>query len=152
MLNRKTVITAAQCLYNHRTLVNATDLTVKLWSSRRGFKVYNYLIHDSFTFSLNNDIALVYVASSELPEFLIPICIENSDILNTKSLANDIGTAISTFRGETSFNGLHEIPMPMVNLSECVSSDRNFYSKYINKNNFCAGFKNGKQLFSKKYQ
>lgn len=66
----------------------------------------------------------------------------------TTELTERLGTVIGWGVTETDKLSyiLRQAEMPVVKLSTCLTSNREFYGHFLSDNNFCAGFRNGMLL------
>jgi len=107
-------------------------------------QAYRLFPHSDYnSTSLNNDIAIIRLKTeATFNNYVQPICLWHSSRLD---LPEKFGTVIGW--GKTEANHLsyilQEVSMPAVQRSACLSSNSEFFSKYLTDNNFCAGFQNG---------
>jgi secreted trypsin-like serine protease len=103
--------------------------------------IFRSIIHRDFDHeTFENDIALLMLDTQiRFSSSVLPICLPNVGV----SLQ---GFAIAVGFGGTDTNRegsaiLQEVEIPIVDNIECLANDSEFYEKFLNHGNFCAGKK-----------
>uniref|UniRef100_T1J0B1 limulus clotting factor C n=1 Tax=Strigamia maritima TaxID=126957 RepID=T1J0B1_STRMM len=159
VINSEWVVTAAHCLklFNEilmtRHSLKIEDLNIKLGKhdSRRKeanekivkVKQVHYHPHYNSFASYDNDIALLHLEGQiEFNNYISPICIGQSDLLETNVYSKQV-LGVVTGWGRLESGGeksrfLKEVSLPIVDQNTCNTS---LQGKYVfTKNMFCAGF------------
>lgn len=98
-----------------------------------------------------NDIAIVRLATKAVfNNFVQPICLWDPNKEDISSVVGKYGTVVGfgiTEQNQISYS-LRQATIPVVDLTTCLESDRNFFGNFLSESTFCAGFRNGKCLVS----
>lgn len=106
------------------------------------------IIHPNYDKQVfKNDIAILKLETPvHITDTVRPICLW-SDPVDIKQVMGQEGTVVGW--GWNEFGQLSDqlikTKMPIVERLTCILSYPEFFAKFTNENNFCAGFKNGEQ-------
>uniref|UniRef100_A0AAR5PS75 Peptidase S1 domain-containing protein n=1 Tax=Dendroctonus ponderosae TaxID=77166 RepID=A0AAR5PS75_DENPD len=103
-------------------------------------------VHPQYNASIYfNDIALLTLSAPiEVTDFVRPCCLWTEERTSLDALVGRKGTVVGwgiNEKGELSQN-LMRIELPVISNTDCLFSNRNFFSQFLSHNNFCAGFQN----------
>uniref|UniRef100_A0A182R090 Peptidase S1 domain-containing protein n=1 Tax=Anopheles farauti TaxID=69004 RepID=A0A182R090_9DIPT len=150
VIDDDTILTAAHCLYSvhgliakHRVLlhVGRNQLSVND-AQTRSYLPDDYFIHPGYKqHHLKNDIALIKLANRiELSDYIQPVCVwPASD--NQDEVVGKLGTVIGfglTERDAMS-DVLLEAETPVVDLWDCLESNRDAFGQQLSRTMLCAG-------------
>lgn len=156
LINSNTVLTAAHCLYDASHPIIAERVIVHLGKHNlelaglgtREFRAHRLIIHRQYSMgTLLNDIAMIRLGmEATFTEHIQPICLWDANRLALSEVIGKNGIAVGWgFNELDRLNKvLSQVFMPVVSVTECLTSDPAFYSHFITDNTFCAGFKNGR--------
>lgn len=109
--------------------------------------MHKIVAHSMFnTDDLSNDIAIVRLSTeANLNDYVQPICLWNINKVTISEVTNKFGTVIGWGVTETDELSavLRQAIMPVVPLTTCLNSNRDFFGAFLSDKNFCAGFRNG---------
>lgn len=156
IINPTTILTAGHCVFDSSgRQILAERVVVQLGryqlytpeASMQEFQVYQIKLHPHYDPStLENDIAVFKLANAiAFTNFIQPICMWDKKKANIRHVERKRGTVMGwgyTEADEVS-DVLKEATMPVIPLSECLSSNRDFFGAFLTNKNFCAGFRNG---------
>lgn len=154
LITANKVLTAAHCVCSSKGCVIPSQIVIKLGAISRSnetsslqiMRVKDVEMHKGFHYiSMENDLAKIILAGSvEFNEFVQPICLWNSRQTDIRDIGGLDGTVIGW--GKTEKSGLsdvlREVLMPVKTLSECLTSNPQFYGSKLSDNRFCAGYHN----------
>lgn len=107
-------------------------------------QAYQLILHPDYnTSNLTNDIAIIRLKTeANFNNYVQPICLPGPSNLE---ILEKYGTVLGW--GKTEGNHisyiLRDVSMPVVHHTTCLSSNSDFFSKYLTDTNFCAGFGDG---------
>lgn len=114
------------------------------------FQIQKVIVHPNYEKQVfKNDIALLKLETPcHITDTVRPICLwrEPADL---QSVIGQEGTVVCwgwNERGQLS-EELVKTKMPIVELLTCIRSYPEFFGKFVNEYNYCAGFKNGMYIF-----
>lgn len=156
ILNPTTILTAGHCVFDSSgRLILAERVVVQLGryqlytpeANMQEFQVYQIKLHPKYDQStLENDVAIFKLANSiSFSNFIQPICMWDRRRTNIRHVEGKRGTVMGwgyTEADEIS-DVLKEATMPVVPLSDCLQSNRDFFGAFLTNKNFCAGYRNG---------
>lgn len=156
LINENTIITAAHCIYDESGRVIIPERMIvhlgkyKLYSvdeNTKEFPVFEIIRHPEYNVStLANDIAILKLANSvQFTSYIQPVCLWDRTKTSVRHVENKLGTVMGwgfTELDEAS-DVLREAKMPVVQFSQCLQSNRDFFGFFLSDRNFCAGFRNG---------
>lgn len=156
LINSKTVITAAHCLYESGRQINAERVIIQLGKHNRElsspntqeFRAYRYIIHSGYNRrDFLNDVALIRLATEVIfTNYIQPACLWDNNRIGLHEVLHRNGIVIGWGLNEKKelSNILNQAMMPVVSFTECLESNRVFFGQFLSDNVFCAGFRNGK--------
>lgn len=107
-------------------------------------QVYQLISHPEYnTTNLKNDIAIIRLKTeATFNNYVQPICLWDSSNLD---ISGRSGIVIGWGKTEDDLPShvLRQVSLPVVHHLTCLSSNSDFFSKYLTDTNFCAGFENG---------
>ncbi|XP_059488124.1 transmembrane protease serine 11B-like protein [Neocloeon triangulifer] len=154
LISRKTLITAAHCLFHTSGLpreASALEVTLgmrqiskdeEFRQIRRASKV---IVHPGYNHrnDFGDDIALIILAENvQVTAKVRPICLWNSNY-DLNKIANGTGTVVGWGRtsDDTLPDTLQRADLKIVSYQECYQSSRLFMSENLHpRENFCAGY------------
>ncbi|CAH1184636.1 unnamed protein product [Phyllotreta striolata] len=155
LINDQYVLTAAHCTTAGVIAVNPNDLVVvlgkhALWVDEDGEQTFyptNVYVHENFTrTTYHHDISLIKLNQpTKYTEYVRPICLWSQSIEITP-IVQTPGTAVGWGKdhlGNKMTDLLMSAGMEVVDRLDCILSRPQYYSLLVNKDNFCAGFRNG---------
>lgn len=110
-------------------------------------QVHKIIVHSEFNpDNLSDDIAIIRLSTeANLNDYVQPICLWDVNKKGISEVTNKFGTVIGW--GATEANTLsvvlRQAIMPIVSLTTCLNSNREFFGTFLSDKNFCAGFRNG---------
>lgn len=74
-----------------------------------------------------------------------PICLWDSNKKDLSEVVGKFGTVVGFGITETNRISytLRQAVIPVVGLTTCLESDRDFFGSFLSESTFCAGFRNG---------
>lgn len=109
--------------------------------------MHKIIPHESYnTDDLSNDIAIIRLSTeAKLNNYVQPICLWDLNKVAISEVTNKFGTVIGWGLTETDELSaiLRQAIMPVVSLTTCLNSNREFFGTFLSDKNFCAGFRNG---------
>ena len=157
LVNDYQVVTAAHCVVDQNTgsalfpevvlvQLGAYDLTVTS-SNAVEQKAHKINVHENYEHSSHrNDIAIVTMkAKVTFSQYIQPSCIWDGDAEDLAKM-NAFGTAIGWGITETddTSSTLRAATMPIIGFNDCYASNREVFGTFLTNNNFCAGYRNGR--------
>ncbi|XP_077291089.1 venom protease-like [Arctopsyche grandis] len=155
LLTSSRVLTACHCVVENGASIVPERLFVFLGkynlaggdmgSQEKG--VFEIVIHPEFSHTtLKNDIAILKLSSrAKFTEYVQPICLWNRNEKKKDDIFNRSGTVVGW--GFTTADTLSEqilkATMPVIDDLDCLASNPDFYSNFLSKTTYCAGFANG---------
>ncbi|KAL1396993.1 hypothetical protein pipiens_010090 [Culex pipiens pipiens] len=153
LIHKRYVLTTAHCTCNDGTgnQLAKQNLRVQLGVQRldevteqdRQYAVeeVHTVGEDGSYAGLKNDIALLKLRTKvEITRYVLPVCLPGRDVMD-----GEMGTVVGfglTEDDEVS-TGLKAAPMPMVEMGQCLRSDRTGWGEMLDEGLFCAGHRNG---------
>ncbi len=111
------------------------------------FQVHKIITHPDYNpDSLRDDIAIIRLSTeANLSNYVQPICLWNLNKVAVSEVTNKLGTVVGWGVTETDELSviLRQAFMPIVSLTTCLESNREFFGVFLSDKNFCAGFRNG---------
>ncbi|XP_037037293.1 limulus clotting factor C-like [Bradysia coprophila] len=155
LLNSQSVLTAAHCVYENDRVIVPERVLIQLGRNNlkisgahsQDIEVYQIVPHPNFNeSSLANDIAIVRLATrATFSNYVQPICLWESNKEDLSEVVGKLGTVVGfgiTEHDQISYT-LRQAVIPVVHLTTCLESDRNFFGNFLSDLTFCAGFRNG---------
>lgn len=101
--------------------------------------VFRSIIHEDFSSDMfQNDIALLMLESQiKISTKVLPICLPELGV-ELEGIATVVGFG-STENEKFGSSSLRQVEIPIVANEECFKVDSDFYDKFLNEGNFCAG-------------
>lgn len=109
--------------------------------------MYKIIPHPSYdTANLSNDIAIVRLSTeATFNNYVQPICLWDSKRVAISEVTNKFGTVVGWGITETDrlSDTLQKVVIPVIPLTTCLNSYRDFFGSFLSEKNFCAGYQNG---------
>lgn len=120
---------------------------IQSFQTKFAIQVHNIVTHPNYNAdNLNDDIAIIRLSTeAKLNDYVQPICLWSVNKAGIAEVTNKIGTVIGWGVTETDALSvvLRQATMPIVSLTECLNSNREFFGTFLSDRNFCAGYRNG---------
>lgn len=103
--------------------------------------IFRSIIHQKYDSETSeNDIALLMLETQiKFSSNVLPICLPQATaVLEGYAIAVGFGSTKTDNEGSVM---LQEVEIPIVDNDECLANDSDFYEKFLNQGNFCAGKK-----------
>lgn len=107
-------------------------------------------MHKDFNYNdLLNDIALLHLSTeATLTNYVQPVCLWDANKVPIHNVLDTNGIVVGWGLNEQDVQGviLSQAHMPVVSLTTCLASNRNFFGTFLTDKTYCAGFRNGELL------
>lgn len=128
---------------------SSSNRSVHLAFPKQVFQIFPH--HNFNESSLANDIAIVRLATrATFNNYVQPICLWESNKKDLSEVVGKFGTVVGfgiTETDQISYT-LRQAVIPVVDLTTCLESDRNFFGNFLSDSTFCAGYRNGNFLYA----
>ncbi|KAJ6650056.1 Limulus clotting factor C, partial [Pseudolycoriella hygida] len=149
------IVKGAHCVHENGHLLLPERVLIQLGRSNlkisgpysQDFEAYQIFPHHNFNATnLRHDIAIVRLATKvTFSSYVHPICLWNPNKQSLSEVIGKQGTVVGfgiTETNKISYTLQHAV-MPVVSLTTCLDSNRDFYGSFLSDYSFCAGFRNG---------
>lgn len=155
LITSNAILTAAHCLYEFGRPIVANRVIVQLGKhnlelsgpNTQEFRANQIIIHGGYSETdLLNDIAMIRLATeATFTEYIQPICLWdiNRVALNEVVGRNGIVVGWGFNERDRITKILSQAFMPVVSVTDCLTSNRDFFGLFLSDTTFCAGFRNG---------
>lgn len=85
---------------------------------------------------------------ASLSNYVHPICMWQLNSVAISSVTGKTGFVVGwgLTENDTLSTTLRQAILPVVSLTTCLNSNRDFFGLFLSDTSFCAGFKNGKKI------
>lgn len=149
------MLTAAHCLYIRGLSLGPDRLIVQIGNQNlplaspntQEFRVNRLIVHSDYDrTTLLNDIAIIRLATEvKFTSYIRPICLWEDNRLVLRKGIDRSGVVVGwgyNERDELS-EKLYQAIMPIIDPIDCLESYPDYFTSFVRRSRFCAGFKNG---------
>lgn len=155
LIDPRTVLTAAHCLYDIGRPIVAERVIVQLGKYNRELssphtqeiQAHRLVIHGGYNREdFLHDIAVIRLsAEAAYTSFVQPVCLWDANRVGLDEVVHRNGIVVGWGINENKqlLDVLSQASMPVVSFAECLAADRAFFGLFLSDNTYCAGFRNG---------
>ncbi|XP_077291088.1 venom protease-like [Arctopsyche grandis] len=155
LVSHTRVITAGHCVVENGAKIDPERLTAyfgryNLAGGDPGSQqksIYDIVLHPNYNYTnLANDISILKLSTMVyFTEYVQPICLWNKDKLDKSHIFNKDGVVVGWGFTENDVlsTKLLMASIPGIDDWDCLASNPDFFSRFLTRNTYCAGYANG---------